>query len=358
MEGEPFSESLDLRKNMKAAVVRGPNQIEASDVPDPVIGEYDVLCKVLYASVCSGTDNHIVANDAYFDADYPLILGHEGIGRVVKLGARVRNIQIGDVVTRVFNRLPSDSGFQMKWGAFAEYAVATDWQAMRDDGLDQGVWTRYRVHRVLPASIEPMNATMVITWRETKSFLDRLELKKGDTVIIIGSGANARALSDHIKNLGGRCLVVGSSKREHLFSHVGLVGYISYRDPELVSKVKDLVGADLVDGIIDAVGDDATANSLLPFMKDAGPFGLYGLNNWSTYALNITLAQGDIRFFSGEQYDEASAHDVIIKDITQGNLNASDYISKSHVYSLDQIDVALEASQGDEVFKAVIDCSL
>ena len=58
------------------------------EVPEPVIGLNDVLIRVDRTGIC-GTDLHIWRGDselARMGVGYPIILGHETVGRVARLG--------------------------------------------------------------------------------------------------------------------------------------------------------------------------------------------------------------------------------------------------------------------------------
>lgn len=83
---------------MKAAVLHEfgkPLTIEQVPVREP--GPHQVLVKVIVCGVCH-TDLHACEGDWPVKPKLPLIPGHEGIGRVVKLGPDVTNIQEGDIV--------------------------------------------------------------------------------------------------------------------------------------------------------------------------------------------------------------------------------------------------------------------
>ncbi|MFF1692287.1 L-threonine 3-dehydrogenase [Streptomyces sp. NPDC058257] len=70
------------------------------DVPEPVIGNGDVLIKVLRTGIC-GTDLHIRAWDGWAQQaiEAPLVVGHEFVGEVVSTGRDVADIKIGDRVS-------------------------------------------------------------------------------------------------------------------------------------------------------------------------------------------------------------------------------------------------------------------
>ncbi|MCG5237365.1 NAD(P)-dependent alcohol dehydrogenase [Xanthobacter oligotrophicus] len=83
-----------------AAVVRakgGPFKIECVQVEPP--RDDEVLVKIAGVGVCH-TD--IVVRDQYFPTPLPAILGHEGAGVVVQVGAKVKKVAAGDHVVLSF----------------------------------------------------------------------------------------------------------------------------------------------------------------------------------------------------------------------------------------------------------------
>lgn len=338
---------------MKAVIVESPGNVKVAHVPEPVMGDYDALCQVLAASICSGTDNHIVANHPYHNPKYPLILGHEAIGRVLRCGPKVRYLHPGDLVTRITNHLPAGSPYHLMWGAFAERGIAVDWQAMRDDGLVRSQWSAHTINQVLPTDFDPIASTMIITWRETYAFFKRMNLGTGNLILIIGSGANALAFADHARNLGLSSAVIGSDQREGSFRSTGAAAFVSYQNRDCLSALKKR-GVEAVSAIIDAIGAAASLNQVLPLLADKGKIGVYGLDSFLDYKIAAARARGDFSYYSGEHYDEGSAHDDIVAYIQAGKLNAWHYLSREHIYPLEKIEDALSASRTRQTLKSVI----
>lgn len=67
---------------------------------DEQLNDYDVLIEVLATSLC-GTDVHIYQWDQWAShrLNPPLTVGHEFSGRVVKTGAKVNRVKVGDIVS-------------------------------------------------------------------------------------------------------------------------------------------------------------------------------------------------------------------------------------------------------------------
>src|SRR5205807_2371967 len=70
------------------------------EVPIPPVGVNDVLIEVLRTGIC-GTDVHIYNWDAWAQKTIPvpLVVGHEFVGRIVEVGANVKDFRAGEIVS-------------------------------------------------------------------------------------------------------------------------------------------------------------------------------------------------------------------------------------------------------------------
>jgi uncharacterized zinc-type alcohol dehydrogenase-like protein len=59
------------------------------------VGSHDVQFDILYCGVCH-SDLHQIKND-WFPGIFPMVPGHEIVGRVVKVGDHVKNFKVGDL---------------------------------------------------------------------------------------------------------------------------------------------------------------------------------------------------------------------------------------------------------------------
>ena len=86
-----------MRALVKSAA--GPG-LELHDVPEPPMGIDDVRIAVRKTGIC-GTDLHIADWDAWAQATIkpPLVVGHEFVGTVLEVGANVRDLHVGDIVS-------------------------------------------------------------------------------------------------------------------------------------------------------------------------------------------------------------------------------------------------------------------
>ncbi len=70
------------------------------DVSVPEVGENDVLIKIQKAAIC-GTDIHIFNWDKWSQKTIktPLVIGHEFVGIVEKIGSNVHDVELGELVS-------------------------------------------------------------------------------------------------------------------------------------------------------------------------------------------------------------------------------------------------------------------
>jgi L-iditol 2-dehydrogenase len=345
---------------MKAAVVERPGVLKVKDVPDPRPGEYDVLCKLLYGATCTGTDMHILAGTFPRPLDYPLVLGHESIGEVIDVGKRVRNFKSGDIVCRV----GALSGDDNSWGGFAEYGIARDHGAMREDGLPRKAWDKFRVNQLVPRQLDTKAATMIITWRETLSYITRMGVSRGARVLVIGSGGTGLAFLSHSKNIGAdHVAVIGNPARQEIAIAAGATTFFDYTQPDLLKKLstaypmsKDfypwLCGGGF-DFIIDSVGKQSMLEGVLPFLNSRGTIGIYGIDDFGRCAINPIQARGTFTYYNSH-HDEAESHDEVIRLMHEGSLDASMWLDLESPFDLSDIGDAFTALGERRIIKALI----
>jgi Zn-dependent alcohol dehydrogenase len=77
---------------MKAGVYRGKGKIVYEEIPDPVVGEHDILLRVSSCGIC-GSDLHVYSEGWASDG---MVLGHEYSGVVAATGPKVTRHAVGD----------------------------------------------------------------------------------------------------------------------------------------------------------------------------------------------------------------------------------------------------------------------
>ncbi len=335
---------------MKAAVLDINGNLNVTDVPMPIIPEYGALVKIEYGSTCAGTDARLMRKEHPFPVVYPSVLGHESVGTVVECDGKVKNFKVGDRISRVGTI--ANEKYGICWGGFAEYGIALDTKAMMEDGVDKSKWFKNRVNKVIPSDIDVKDGPMIITWRETLSYFNRLNIKKGVNVVIAGSGANSLAFVAHAVYNTNKVVTIGSPKRGEDAIKLGALANIDYHVDGVVDEIKKYFDGP-VDAIIDGVGNSDNINKVLPLIGEDAIIGAYGWNDRNAYGINPFMTNKNFRIYC-QGYDEPETHDEVIKRIREGKLDASMWYDKNNPIDLDNIKKAYDDLKERKAYKYLI----
>ena len=342
---------------MKALVIYEDGRAALERVPMPVYGEYEALVKVTASALC-GTDMKILHNNLKGFADYPTILGHEGVGEVVAVGSKVRHLKVGDCVVLPFV-MGKCGEFYSTWGAICEYSTVGDYKSMVEDGLEMDGVTLHDANfaqRVYPASIDPVAATMIVTFREVYSTMLRLGFKKGQSIVIFGAGPVGLTFIRLAKHMGLGpvvCIVRNEAKARQAWS-AGPDYVFNSSETDINARLREMF-PDGVDVLLDAVGAPELINQSLKLVKDYGDVCVYGVLpvheypiNWqdAPYSFNLRFAQWPSKL------EEGAVHDEIVEWMCSGVLKGEDYISD--VFDLDHALDAIELFRSRKNTKKIV----
>lgn len=342
---------------MRAAVVLEPGRLEIVDVPDPVPGPYQVRVRTLAAGIC-GTDRHIIDGTFYRRA-YPAILGHESVGEVVELGSRVRNLRPGDMVLRTYAARPGEmlGPYASMLGSFADWTLATDTAAQAADGHEAEIKPYDRMHKVVPAGFDPIDAGAFIALKETLSWLRRLTPVDGKRVLVVGTGPAALAFVQVARLLGAAQVVV-LGRREGRLAHARRLGAdaaIAALPAELPGILRELTGGQGIDVAIEAAGTVDVLEAIPDALARGGILGVYGISNGQSATLRWGWDRPTPRTWSFrfEEPDEAGIHDEALELVRTGRFQPKSILT--HVIPFTQVGGVLEVMGREEACKVAID---
>jgi NADPH:quinone reductase-like Zn-dependent oxidoreductase len=236
---------------MKAFVVEhyGEDGLRAADVPEPELGDGDVLVKVSAASV--NPLDKMVRNGEFkrlLKYRTPFVLGHDGAGVVTRVGSAVREFQVGD---EVYAR-PRD----LRIGTFAEY-IAID----QDDVAPK------------PASLTLHEAAAVplVSLAAWQALVDRAHVKSGQKVLVhAGSGGLGSTVIQLAKHLGATVATTARGKNAELVRSLGADVVIDYKKQDFADV---LSGYDVV---LDSLGGETLEKSLTILKPGGQAIGVAG----------------------------------------------------------------------------------
>lgn len=322
------------------------------DLPVPEPGDYEVLLKTVGCGICNGTELKLIDGHLKGVSEYPAVLGHEAVGKVVKTGSKVKYYHAGDLVLR--SGLGDSSKYYSLWGGFAEYTIVKDWKAMEADGVvveDVSLKTR----TIVPPSIDEVDASMLITLEEVYSALKRLGMEAGMRVVVMGCGPVGIAMVNFCKILGAKTIVLGGHHEARMKKalEVGADIAVDTRKEDIVEVVRKHMGeADL---FIDAVGNGSTLSLGLKCIKADGTVGVYGIGLKSSQAVEWDAAPYCWKIHSVQWPDYGhlmTIQEEVLRLVMEGKVKLSDYVT--HRLPVERCEEGFDLVKRREGLKVVL----
>lgn len=340
---------------MKALVVSKPGEARIEQVGEPVPNEYQALVRIRAASICNSTDTQIFTGRFPMDwldgQKYPGILGHEGVGEVVKLGSRVTAFREGDFV---FRPRAEVEGLGCFFGSFAEFGLVTDYQALLKDHPNTPVHFNWPMQQVIPSWVDPVEAPMLINLKECYSALRNIGVRWESSVLVMGTGGVGLGFT-HMAKLHGVRTVIAVGRREErleLARKFGADHTVNTTSQNLSQQIREITDGRGVDFIIEATGDASLYIDLCRLLAPDGKMGIYGINNLSDFPLSMRFMPPS--FWVGcLAPDEPAAHKSMMDFVKLGMVRPGDYIT--HRVSLEEAPEAFAHVKDTDVIKIVID---
>ena len=337
---------------MKALATDKNGALSIVELDVPEIGPYQALVKTVACGICSGTDAKLIHGDfKHFDT-YPALLGHEGVGRVEKIGEKVKNFKIGDHVLLPY--LEKDNrGYFPGWCGFAEYGVIGDYQAM-PAGMDY--LEGYHAQSIVPDSLDPVKAVMIVTYREVLSAVRRFGFKAGEPILIYGAGPVGLSFIRFSKLLGLSPIIAVEIDDDKLkeAEKQGADVLLNGTKCDVVAEVRQLF-PDGIGNIVNAAGVNALLNQALNIVAHDGKICVYGICAQTKAELDWTLAPHNFSLLFAQwpsKVEEGKAHAQVLEWLAAGELDFDDFIAE--IVPFENIIESFESVLGGAARKKII----
>ena len=249
---------------------------------------HDVLIDILYCGVCH-SDIHMARNDFGFSI-FPLVPGHEIIGRVVDVGDHVSKWKKGDIVgvgcfvDSCRQCEPCHAGEEQ----YCEKGMTLTFSGYERDGKTPtygGYSTRITVDenyvlRIPEGIVLERAAPLLCVGITAYSALKHFGVKAGDKVAVVGLGGLGHMAVKLAHAFGAHVTVLSHSpnKREDAL-RLGANEFIGTRDESVFGE-----NAGRFDFIFDTVSGQHDYNAYLNLLKHDGTMVLLGLADPSPLA--------------------------------------------------------------------------
>jgi uncharacterized zinc-type alcohol dehydrogenase-like protein len=262
------------------AAVRARAALEPYTVERREPGPRDVTIDILYCGVCH-SDLH-QARDEWGGAIFPMVPGHEIVGRVAQVGSEVRRFKVGELaavgcmVDSCHDCGPCRSGREQ----FCERGMALTYNGTEMDrktptygGYSSRIVVTEDFVLRLPAGLDPAAAApLLCAGITTYSPLRRFQCKPGDRVGVLGLGGLGHMAVKLAAAIGAEVTMFSSSpSKEADARRLGAHAFALTRDGAVFKKL-----AGRFDLLIDTISAPHDLNQQLGLLRPEGTLVLVG----------------------------------------------------------------------------------
>lgn len=312
-------------RECEALYLLEPRKVKFDKKQLPVIGPKDILVKMSTASICE-TDLKIFSGSVK-TRKIPIILGHEGLARVVAKGKQVSYVDVGDQVIIDPNII--DNTCPLCRIGKSNLCISGGLMGRDDDGLfsEYLVVEETRVYKV-PKTVDPIVMPLVQPLSTAIHGQELVEIKPGDRVTILGGGVMGLMHLQLAKLRGAKTIVVElQPERAKTARKFGADIVLEQDVNTAVDRVKEVFdgGADLV---IEAIGIPAALEAAVKMVRPGGSILLFGI---STKNANLDLYHAYFYEIKIQAARSSIAKDFVkaIELVVSKQIDLTPYISKS-----------------------------
>jgi alcohol dehydrogenase (NADP+) len=287
-------------------------------------GPHDVVLDVLFCGVCH-SDLHQV-RDEWGGAAFPMVPGHEIIGRVIAFGSEVKRWKVGDIAgvgclvdscgacppcgehheqfcnqgaAMTYNGTEMDRKTPT-FGGYSKRFVVSDRFALRiPEGLD-------------PAGAAPLLCAGITTY----SPLRQWNCKPGDRVAVVGLGGLGHMAVKLASSMGAEVTMISTSaNKEADARRLGATDFASSKDPDTFTRRRGTY-----DLVLDTISAPHDYNQYLGLLKPYGTMIIVGAPPAPTPVAAFALIGGNKRLVGSliggiaetqEMLDYCAAHGIV-----------------------------------------------
>ena len=372
MDDIKVSKKYSLPKQMKAWVLKSPNELELKTKAIPNPGYSEVLVKIDAVAICA-TDLDVISYGppALIEGEKPFnkefTPGHEYMGTVVALGPSVDEFQIGD---RVTVEIHSGCG-QCKRCRMGMYTSCHNYglnygkknKGHRANGFtSDGGFKQYAINHIntlikVPDDMTDEEATLVVTAGTTMYGLTELGgLVAGESLVVIGPGPIGLLGVAVAKALGADPVILIGTRNDRLEigKKLGADFVLNVKEEnDIVDSVKSLVGNLGVDYVVECAGTEKALDDAIMMTNRGGKICLAAFPH-DPIKVNIPYMVINNIYMYGIRGEGKSATHRAMAFMKQKRFNAK--LVHTHTFKMNELPTALKYAKEriDGAIKVVI----
>jgi len=315
-------------KSMKYISCEHPGFLSLGEKAYPVQSSGDILLKVKAVGIC-GTDLHAYqGNQPFFN--YPRILGHELATEILDTGNSTGPLSAGDRVVII----PYINCERCKACAAGKSNCCEDLKVIgvhTDGGMQEVISVPERL--LIPANDLSWEEIAIVEPLSIGAHaLRRSQLKKDQTVIVIGCGPIGMGLVQLAKYIGANVIAIDTNDyRLSLAKENFGADVVINAGQSPLEKVKEITSGGLADIVFDATGSKAAIETTVEYMQHGGTIVFVGLSNGPITFHHPTIHRKEATLLSSRNAAKED-FEFVMKVLREKGFNVASYITRHASY--------------------------
>jgi L-iditol 2-dehydrogenase len=326
---------------------KGAVALREIDVADP--GDEEVLLEVSHVGVC-GSDLHQWTSDHSWPVNYPVVLGHEFGGHILKKGKKVSHWQEGARVVSETAAIIDLASPMTKQGFYNLDPARKGFGYGVDGAMTRFVRVPARCLHSVPDNLAFEQACLTEPCAVAyNAMVMNSRVRPGDRVVVLGPGTIGILCSAFAKMCGAEVLVVGlqsDTARLEVARKYGCETHVG--DATSWAMAQDGLGADIV---VDAAGVSETLQLALQLVRPKGQITKVG---WGPQPLQFSLdplVQKNVRL-QGSFSHNWPIWEKVLQLLSSGRLDVKPIIGG--IWGLGDWKEAFEQMHSRNIVKSVL----
>lgn len=338
---------------MKQIRLVEPEKLIREEVEMPDIGHGQVLVKVKRIGICGSDIHAYYGNHPYISC--PIVQGHEFSGEIARVGKDVKGLYKGDRVTAM-PQLVCGKCYPCTHGNYhiCNHLKVIGCQA--DGAAREYIPLDHRLIAKLPDGLSFDQGAMVEPLAVGVHAVKRLGKISGSDLLILGAGPIGNLTAQAAMGFGARAVVITDiiDRRLELAKTCGIERTVNVFKEDLDAKVKEYLGRDGADAILECVGIAETISYAIDTARkgtDIVVVGVFG----EKPCMDIGLVQDkELRLIGTLMYKAEDYRDAV-EMINDGRIILEPLISRHFLFEEFPDAFAYIEKNREQTMKVMID---
>ncbi len=298
---------------MLGLYLNNPSEIKLIQSPSPQLRDDEVRIKVIYGGICGSDISVFKGKIAH--AVYPIRPGHELVGEIIEVG-KDANIESGKRIVVAPNSFCGKCEYCLN----GKPNICENKKSLgvnTDGGFSEEFTISSKYILPVPEHLSDEKAVLIEPFAVIVHAFEKIEIKKGTSVAIIGCGTEGMLAITLAHYLGAEITAIDINPSK--FEKVRSIGNIHTCLPQDVSGCFDIV--------IEAAGVKQSVEQAIELVKPGGSLVMVGITAEATFPV-IQIVRKEITIYGSIIYNFPADFHKSIAYLEQDDFNVDAIISK------------------------------